>query len=165
MANTTYRNYKIDFNQQVIYFDYKFARLAQVYQSQEYNLYRDLCRDFPTFKVSVQSHRKPSKTARPRLTYKAMIAYINSYNEADKLMEEFETVKAKYNGKYSCVREWFIDRFPDYGNVYAQNYVITNKVIGKGSEYIEFTPAAMATPENGVIIDAVVVDENGEVIE
>ena len=165
MANTTYRNYKIDFNQQVIYFDYKFARLAQVYKSKEYNLYHDLRNDFPTFKVSVQSHRKPSKTARPRLTYKAMIAYMNSYNEAEKLLEEFEAVKAKYNGKYSCVRSWFEDRFPNYGTVSAQKYIITEKEVGIGKEYIEFIPAAMVAPNGHEVIDTIMVDENGEVID
>lgn len=160
-----YRNYKIDYAHHILYFDYTFERKAQIPNSKEYKLYHTLRHDFPNFGVEVKSHRKPSDNPRRRLTYKAMLAYMSSFNEADLLIEEFNAVKAKYDGKYSYVRKWFEDRFPNYGEVHALNYTVTDRFIGKGVYAIEFTPAPEAMPDSDIETVEVVFDENGEVIE
>lgn len=164
MTNTNYRNYKIDFQNGILYLDYKFNRLAQDPENTEYRTYLSLKADFPTFKTIVKSHRgESSKRKNRRLSYKAMTAYINSFNEADMLMEEFNNTREKYNGNYNCVRKWFEDRFPNYGEVYAKNYPITDKVIGAGNKYVDFYPDRNLLPYTDAVIDAVVDDETGEV--
>ena len=159
-----YRNYKIDYAHNILYFDYKFTKLAQIYGSSEYNLYRNLIADFPSFAIVVKSHRKTSANSKKRLTYADMECYMESFNESDILMEEFESIKKKYNGKYGYVLKWFYERFPYYGEVEARNYAITERHIGEGVYAVNFLPYPELTPENPKEEISVVVNEDGEVI-
>lgn len=110
--------YKIDFANNVITMNYKFAAAASQYGTTEYNLIRDIKADFPDLKEVVKSGRE-QKNARPnkRLTYANMLKHISVYDNAAELTNAFESVKTLSKttaSPYKYVSDWFIAQFPDY---------------------------------------------------
>ena len=119
------RGYNVDFVNETITINYKFQKAAMVYGSAEYNRLKALIADFPTFKVQVLAGKVITK-ARPtkRLTYKNMEIYIGTYENADKLMRQFDRVKAESHplaSPYAYVRDWFVKQFPNYNVVQIDN--------------------------------------------
>ena len=113
-----YRNYKIDYAHNTIMVDYKFNHLAQVINTPEYNLLKQLREDFPTMTVAVASHRTTKKPHQNlRLTYANMIKYMSTFSNYNELYEEFNLVRDRSVAApqpYAVVREWFLDKFPNY---------------------------------------------------
>ena len=123
--NDSIRGYSIDFAKKTITLNYKFQKAAQDYGSAEYNRLKDLIADLPGFTVVVSAGKKITST-RPtkRLTYENMEKYIGTYENADELLEQFETVKEKsapLASPYKYVRKWFVAQFPDYNVVQIDN--------------------------------------------
>ena len=79
------------------------------------------------------------------------------------LLEEFNLIREKYNGKYNYVKKWFEDRFPYYEEVSARNYPISDKVIGAGKKYIDFYPDRNLIPYPDAVIDVEIDNETGEI--
>lgn len=112
------RGYNIDYAEKKFIMNYKFAAAAKIYGSDEYIIYRNFLRDFPTFATVVESGRK-QKTPRynKRLTYKNMEKYISTFANSSELMEHFNCVKRKsapLASPYKYVCDWFKAQFPDY---------------------------------------------------
>lgn len=110
--------YKIYFNTNTVVMNYKFAELAGKYGTKEYRIMKGIRRDFPGMAGIVISGRE-KKSPRPttRLTYENMEIHINGYENAEDLLEVFETVKALSKvcaSPYKYVRDWFEIQFPDY---------------------------------------------------
>ena len=121
MENKNIKNikgYKINFGNGTITMNYKFATAAEVYGSPEYELLRAIRDDFPNFKVFTKAGREiktPRKTK--RMTYKNMEKYINTFENANELMEVFNVVKSKsaiVKSPYKYVLDWFTMQFPNY---------------------------------------------------
>ena len=110
-------SYKIDFINNTMTITKTFERAANNPYSEEYKLVQKIRSDSPT----MQFDRKASPAAeRPNpfkgLTYAAMEQYILREGSSE-LMSEFEMVRASpmfENNPYLLVRNWFVQRFPEY---------------------------------------------------
>ncbi len=119
--NDEVTGYKLDFSTGTLTINYKFAKALNDYGSPEYLRYKAILADFPDLKVIRKAGRTVT-TTRPnkRLTYENMESHIKAYENADSLMDTFETVKtlsAPLASPYKYVSDWFKAQFPDYMNV------------------------------------------------
>lgn len=116
--NVEIKGYRIDFGNNSIVMNYKFAAAAEVYGSPEYELLKSIRADFPNFKVFTKAGRDiktPRKTK--RLTYANMEKYINTFANASELMGIFNIVRNKsviVKCPYKYVLDWFMEQFPNY---------------------------------------------------
>ena len=119
--NDEVTGYKLDFATGTLTINYKFAKALNDYGSPEYLRYKAILADFPNLKVIRKAGRTVT-TTRPnkRLTYENMESHIKAYENADTLMDTFETVKtlsAPLASPYKYVSDWFKIQFPDYKKV------------------------------------------------
>ncbi len=110
--------YKIDFENNTIIVNYKFAAAMNEYGSAEYKIYKKIKRDFPHFETVIKSGREQKKARyNKRFTYDNMRKYIGTLNNATKLLNDFETViqqSAPEKSPYKFVCNWFKQTFPNY---------------------------------------------------
>ena len=110
--------YKIYFNANTVVMNYKFAELAGEFGTAEYNILKGIRADFPGMaEVTVSGREKKSPHPNTRLTYENMEIHINGYENANDLLDVFETVKALSKvcaSPYKYVADWFRAQFPDY---------------------------------------------------
>ena len=114
MKNT----YKVDFVNNTLTMTKAFEDAASNPTSQEYKLLQQIRADFPGLTIIRKTRRAPKK-ARPtkNLTYKHMEQYMNVFQNADKLLAQFEVVKEcskQQPSPYKFVKDWFEDQFPKY---------------------------------------------------
>ena len=130
MANTSMvkpgrEGYKILFDTNTVIMNYKFAAAAATYGTAENTLLKNIRSDFPGMKEVVVSGRvQTTAKANLRLTYKNMEKHIRVYENAEDLLEVFETVKAAsvaLANPYKYVCDWFKAQFPDYKNAVVFN--------------------------------------------
>lgn len=110
--------YKVLFATNTVVMSYKFSAAAAKYGTKEYKIMKGIRRDFPGMAEIVVSGRE-KKTPHPntRLTYENMEIHINAYENANDLLEVFETVKALSKvcaSPYKYVHDWFVAQFPNY---------------------------------------------------
>ena len=117
--------YKILFDTNTIIMNYKFAAAAAEYGSSENKLMKSISEDFPGMAEVVVSGRvQTTAKANHRLTYENMEKHIRVYENADELLEVFETVKAAsaaLASPYKYVADWFKAQFPNYKNAVVFN--------------------------------------------
>lgn len=110
--------YKILFNENTVIMNYKFAAAAAKYGTPENKLMKNIRNDFPGMtEVVVSGREQTSAKKNTRLTYENMETHIKVYENADELMEVFESVKALSQtcaSPYKYVRDWFEAQFPNY---------------------------------------------------
>lgn len=114
MKNT----YKVDFVNNTLTMTKAFEDAAGNPTSQEYKLLQQIRADFPGLTIIRKTRRAPKK-ARPtkNLTYKHMEQYMSVFQNADKLLAQFEVVKEcskQQPSPYKFVRDWFEAQFPKY---------------------------------------------------
>ena len=110
--------YKVLFATNTVVMSYKFSAAAAEYGTKEYKIMKGIRRDFPGMAEIVVSGRE-KKTPHPntRLTYENMEIHINAHENANDLLEVFETVKALSKvcaSPYKYVHDWFVAQFPNY---------------------------------------------------
>ena len=110
--------YKILFNENTVIMNYKFAAAAAKYGTPENKLMKNIRNDFPGMtEVVVSGREQTSAKKNTRLTYENMETHIKVYENADELMDVFESVKALSQtcaSPYKYVRDWFEAQFPNY---------------------------------------------------
>lgn len=112
------KGYKIDFTNNTLVMNYKFHSASQEYGTPENKLVKKILKDFPSLSVVVKAGREvktPSKNK--RLTYANMEKHIKAYDNAEELLNVFETVKALSKAvasPYKFVADWFVEQFPSY---------------------------------------------------
>jgi len=110
--------YKILFNENTVIMNYKFAAAAAKYGTPENKLMKDIRNDFPGMaEVVISGREQTSAKKNTRLTYENMETHIKVYENADEMMEVFESVKALSQtcaSPYKYVRDWFEAQFPNY---------------------------------------------------
>lgn len=112
------KGYKIDFSNNTLIMNYKFHSASQEYGTTENKLVKKILKDFPTLTVIVKAGREvktPNKNK--RLTYDNMKKHIKAYENAEELLNVFETVQALSQSTaspYKYVCDWFKEQFPDY---------------------------------------------------
>lgn len=113
--------YRIDHAKNTLFMNYKFSAAAEVYNSDEYNLVRDIKADYPNIKVSIKSGREQKKPKEnKRFKYENMKKHIECYSNSDELIAMFEKVKkmsAPMKSPYKYVCDWFLSQFPDYDKI------------------------------------------------
>lgn len=112
------KGYKILFAENTVIMNKKFAAAAAEYGTIENITLYHIRNDFPGMKEVVVSGRECDK-AKPnqRLTYDNMKKHIAVYENADELMDVFETVQAAslaMPSPYKYVCDWFKAQFPNY---------------------------------------------------
>lgn len=114
----TIKGYKIDFTNNTVSMNYKFAKASQEYGTPEYKLLNAILTDHPTMTPVVKSGRVQIKpNVNKRFTYENMLKHIKCYKNADELVEQFELVKELSKplaSPYKYVCDWFIAQFPEY---------------------------------------------------
>lgn len=119
MKNEVVKGYKIDYTANTVFVNYKFYAEAQRdFFSPEAEMLRKIKEAFPSMKI-VEKAGKNITTPRPtkRLTYENMVKHIKAYDNAEELLERFETVKKAstvVKSPYKYVRDWFESQFPNY---------------------------------------------------
>lgn len=117
MAN----GYKINFTNNTITVNYKFAAAMEDCTTAEYEIIKKIKADFPQMKVMIKSGRtKTAATKNKRMTYENMEKYISVYSNSEEILEVFKTVKAMSKlavSPYKYVLDWFTEQFPNYKNV------------------------------------------------
>ena len=112
------KNYRIDFAHNTIIMDYTFAKEAQTIGSAAYEDLKRIKADFPTMTTRVASHREQKEPHHNKnLTYSNMIKYIMTFENSTELLAEFTLVQSQSvvaKQPYSIVRNWFVDKFPEY---------------------------------------------------
>ena len=113
--------YKILFSENTVIMNYKFAAAAAKYGTKENVLMKSIREDFPGMTEIIVAGCEQTK-AKPntRLTYKNMEQYIRAHENADELMDVFDTVRmlsAPLASPYKYVCDWFHDQFPNYKDV------------------------------------------------
>ena len=110
--------YKILFDTNTVIMNYKFAAAAAKYGTKENRIIRNIRHDFPGMtEIIVAGRVQTSAKANHRLTYENMEKHIRVYDNADELLEVFETVKAAsatVASPYKYVSDWFKLQFPNY---------------------------------------------------
>ena len=129
--------YKIDFVNNTITVNYKFAAAINEYGSKEYRIYKGLKRDFPYFTTVIESGRKQTTPRyNKRFTYENMEKYILAVCEnTNEILQQFETVKEKSKilaSPYKYVSDWFKAQFPDYKEI--PEATVTKKVVSIQAE-------------------------------
>ena len=113
--------YKILFSENTVIMNYKFAAAAAKYGTKENVLMKSIREDFPGMTEVIVSGREQTKAkSNTRLTYKNMEQYIRAHENADELMDVFDTVRmlsAPLASPYKYVCDWFHDQFPNYKDV------------------------------------------------
>jgi len=125
MKNT---NYRIDWSNNTITVTKKFMNAASQMNTEAY----DLMMELRALNMKMFVKEAPRRKACPtRLTYKRMLAHIKCMDDAEQYMEEFNTIRAdslSTENPYQFVREWFMERFPNHGELPEMNtdYQIVN---------------------------------------
>lgn len=124
--DTIVKGYKIDYSNNTVYVNHKFYAEAQKnFFSAEAEMLRKIKEAFPSMNV-VEKAGRTITTPRPtkRLTYENMEKHIKAYDNADELLDRFETVKVAsvvVKSPYKYVRDWFEAQFPNYNTPSAFN--------------------------------------------
>ena len=110
--------YKILFDTNTVIMNYKFAAAAAKYGTKENRIIRNIRHDFPGMNEVVMAGRvQTSAKHNHRLNYDNMKKHISVYENAEELLDVFETVKtasAVLEYPYGYVCDWFKAQFPDY---------------------------------------------------
>lgn len=112
---------KLDFVNETIIVNKKFAAAMKEYGSKEYKFYQKVKCDFPHFETIIKAGRtytKPRKNK--RFSYANMEKYISTFDNADELLQRFILVQVKskvLKSPYKYVSDWFRAQFPDYEEI------------------------------------------------
>ena len=100
-----------------------FEKKACVFGTEEFKLWREYKEVFPKAQMTTKSIKKnPDQKTRRNMTYENMEAFISTLEEkeADKVMEEFYTIKKRskiQKSPYQYVLSWFEAKFDGYNDL------------------------------------------------
>ena len=90
-----------------------FATKARTYGTFEFKKWREVTALYNGIEMEI---RKPKRQNALKLTYENMETFIKSQPDSEKLIKEFETVKASSKltrSPFSYVKKWFEEKFKD----------------------------------------------------
>ena len=113
-------NYKINYTANTMTITKAFAAAAAKIDTAEYNTLARIKKDYPTMQIVNKTHRASKTSNRAKgLTYENMERYINTFANANDIIDMFEIVKERslaQSNKYNYVKSWFVAQFPQYSN-------------------------------------------------
>lgn len=95
----------------------KFSKKAAIYGTEEYQLMREVLRDFPDFDVVVKAAPKCHQTYMKGLTYDYMASHIARVDTDGSIMRDFEILRQECS--YFQIKNWFMTLFPEINNFAA----------------------------------------------
>lgn len=107
--------YYFDWQTKILHMTFRFSVKANDMSSEEFAVYEEFAKRFPTMKVMVEA---PKKHKSPYLTYDRMGAYIACQDNAAELMAQLHKVIEEARGQKNprkFVDDWFRKAFPDFG--------------------------------------------------
>lgn len=131
--------YNVNFSNQTITITADFAKRMENPGSNEFEIIRKFCEAFPAMKIVRRTHRTPSsyKTKSGEvcrrnqfkdMTYERMERFMNAIPNGAEYRKQYDAVRKLADGavgsKYTIVRDWFMEQFPEYRNnpiVYLRN--------------------------------------------
>jgi len=109
--------YEIDFIEEKIIVSKKYLKEARTIDTAAYAELTMLRRDFPEFTIVPRKiAKKENKMTYGKLTYKFMREYIQTKDDAESVLIEFEQIQklAKFqNAQYVFVKKWFLGLYGD----------------------------------------------------
>ncbi len=110
--------YRLDWANNRMIVNHKFAQRAEAIGSQEYKLILQVQNDFPSIEICEESGRKITSSRRSKgLTYDYMRHVLSMLPEGKELLDEFNNkvlVIPDGRHRYQFAKEWFISQVPDY---------------------------------------------------
>lgn len=100
-----------------------FEKKAAIFGTEEFKQWREYKEMFPNAKMVTKTIKKnPDQKTRRNMTYENMEAFISTLEEkeADKVMEEFYTIKKRskiQKSPYQYVLSWFEAKFDGYNDL------------------------------------------------
>ena len=112
--------YKMNFATKTMTITKAFAAMAMKPNTAEANLLSQMKSLFPDLKITYRTHYNSKPHPYKGLTNRRMETYISLHENADELMDTFETVKkiaeAQMN-PHNFVCKWFLCQFPEYREI------------------------------------------------
>ena len=121
--------YKVDFVKNTITITADFAEKMQNPTSEEYQIIKAICADYPAMQIVKRTHKTPTKYTNKQgekfscnqfknLTCERMKKFIDALPNNEGYKREFEFVRytasrIQTNG-YTLVRKWFMAQFPEF---------------------------------------------------
>ena len=100
-----------------------FMKQAAIFGTEEFKLWREYKKEFQNAKMITKSIKKnPNQKTRRNMTFPNMVEFINTQADAEKLLEEYETIKKRskiQKSPYQYVLTWFEKRFEGYDDLDA----------------------------------------------
>lgn len=113
--------YEIDYIEEKIIVSKKFLKEARNINTAAYIELVNVRKDYPEFRIEIrQINKKENKMTYSELTYKFMREYIETKENADNVLKEFEKIQqlSKFqSGSYAFVKKWFLGL---YGNEFKR---------------------------------------------
>ena len=98
-----------------------FEKKACIFGTEEFKLWREYKKEFPNAKMVTKSiNKNPNQKNRRNMTFENMEAYIATQDEAEELMEEYETIKKRskiQKSPYQYVLSWFEAKFEGFNDL------------------------------------------------
>ena len=115
------KGFKMDWSKQTVTITKAFAEEALIEDSSASKVLKQLQAVCPNLKIVARTH-KPSKSRNEAkgLTYEKMERYICCFEDSAEVYGEFLKVKQLSLSQPNCyqfVKEWFLDTFPNYGEM------------------------------------------------
>ena len=112
----------INYSSRTILLTKKFAKAAEKFGSDEYKDFQEARRDNPTFKVVIVARKAADKKDSYKgLTYEYMEKYINTHDDAEDKMKEYQNLRGLSEEaqealaepcSYNEIRAWFLKTYP-----------------------------------------------------
>ena len=108
------KNIKIDFDRNEAIVTKAFQKKATTYGTPEFRQWREIRNEFPNIQMVVKSNRTSDIY---NTTYEKMEKYINTFDNAETILEEMAKVKERskiQRNPHRYVLAWFEQMFPNY---------------------------------------------------
>ena len=109
--------YEIDYIEEKIIVSKKFLKEARTINTAAYIELVNVRKNYPEFRIEIrQINKKENKMTYSELPYKFMRKYIETKDNADNVLKEFEKIQqlSKFqNASYAFVKKWFLGLYGD----------------------------------------------------
>ena len=95
----------------------KFSKKAAIFGTEEYQLMREVLKDFPDFEIVVKATPVRHQTYMKGLTYDYMASHIARVDTDGSIMRDFEILRQGCS--YFQIKNWFMTLFSEINNFAA----------------------------------------------
>ena len=121
--------YKVDFVKNTITITADFAEKMQNPTSEEYQIIKAICADYPAMQIVKRTHKRPTKYTNKQgekfscnqfknLTYDNMKGFIEALPNKEEYMQAYNFLRycgsLVQTARYTAIRKWFAAQFPEF---------------------------------------------------